>query len=197
MQKFPHNVTNYDGSTSNQVIYSRGVYSSVDIEEGTAIAFVPARHILHGAEFNRSTIWRSIAALNLAATNHSRTEQLALGELMLHLGVIIVRDLPTDYIYSCWNISAASQLMLPLQLSLMSSATRARFGCHICMPRTPFLSSLFPSAFPFLGLYPITSHSVTRVDSCNLPSTYDGSALTWTKQKMKARLVKTVFWFRT
>jgi hypothetical protein len=81
LQKFPHNITNYDGSASNEVIFSRGVYSSVDIEEGTAIAFVPARHILHGSEFNRSNVWPSIAALNLTATNHSRTVQLALGEI--------------------------------------------------------------------------------------------------------------------
>jgi hypothetical protein len=30
---------------------------------------------------------------------------------------------------------------------------------------------------------------VTRVGSCNLPSAYDGSALTWTKEKMQASVV--------
>jgi hypothetical protein len=57
------------------------VYSSVDIEEGTLIAFVPAHHILHGSEFNRSKVWLSIAALNLTATNLSRKLPLALGEI--------------------------------------------------------------------------------------------------------------------
>ncbi len=79
-QEFVHNVTTYDGVVTDQVLRSRGVYSSVDIPKGTAISFVPAARIMHRSEFNRSQIWASLSRLSPDATNHTRTVDLGVGK---------------------------------------------------------------------------------------------------------------------
>ena len=79
-QDFAHNATAYDGTVTGAVQRLRGVYSSVDIPKGTAIAFVPARHVMHRSEFNRSEIWPSLAPLSPVATYYTRTVDLSVGE---------------------------------------------------------------------------------------------------------------------
>jgi hypothetical protein len=118
------------------------VYSSVDIEEGTLIAFVPARHILHGSEFNRSKIWRSIAALNLTATNHSRKVPLALGEMSYLF-------LPE---YLCRITAHASASVVAYEISnshsfwlsyLYASTPLSPISVFICIPISRFIFPLY------------------------------------------------------
>jgi hypothetical protein len=148
LQKFPHNVTNYDGSASNEVIFSRGVYSSVDIEEGTAIVFVPARHILHGSQFNRSKIWLSIAALNLTAIIHSRFVHLALGEKSC-LFLLEHRCRFTPHPVVAYELSSSRSFWLSY---LYASNPLSHIPVSVCIPISRFI-------FPLLSFFPITSHT--------------------------------------
>jgi hypothetical protein len=108
----------------------RGVYSSVDIPKGTAISFVPARHIMHRSEFNRSKIWPSLAPLSPVATNHTRTVDLTVGECVFFL----LHDYPVFFTHPA----------LPWQLLPTSSTTPAHIGCPICtLPSSPPLPALF------------------------------------------------------
>lgn len=116
IKEFVHNVTSYDGLVTDQVLRSRGVYSSVDIPKGTAISFVPAARIMHRSEFNRSKIWTSLARLSPDPTNHTRT---------VDLSVVVAYELNNSRSY--W--------------------------------------------LPYL---------------CNLPTAYQGSALTWGREKLRA-----------
>jgi hypothetical protein len=124
-----HNVTSYDGLVTDQVLRSRGVYSSVDIPKGTAISFVPAARIMHRSEFNRSKIWTSLARLSPDPTNHTRTVDLSVGEQF----------------FSCHaNVAATFDSCDVSQLLHMSSIILAHIGCPIC--RLPVLFSV--SSFP-------------------------------------------------
>ena len=163
-QDFAHNATAYDGTVTGAVQRLRGVYSSVDIPKGTAISFVPARHVMHRSEFNRSEIWPSLAPLSPVATNHTRTVDLSVGEKRY----ILLRDHPvflTHHALPCSCCLRAQQP--PLVLAALS------------------VRSLISPPPAQLSAPPAAS---ACAPSCNLPPAYEGSALTWGVEKLQVRM---------
>ena len=155
-QDFAHNTTGYDGTVTGPVQMLRGVYSSVDIPKGTAISFVPARHIMHRSEFNRSKIWPSLAPLSPVATNHTRTVDLTVGECVFFL----LHDYPVFFTHRALPCSCCLRAQqLPLILAALSvrslhpppSCPLLRAAISLSLPRPAATCRLRTEARPSLG----------------------------------------------
>ena len=162
-QDFAHNTTGYDGTVTGPVQRLRGVYSSVDIPKGTAISFVPARHIMHRSEFNRSKIWPSLAPLSPVATNHTRTVDLTVGECFFCCMTIpcSLRTTIPCYLRTmrCPGSCCLRARQLPLVLAALSvrslhlppSCPLLRAASSLSLPRPAATCRLPTEARPSLG----------------------------------------------
>jgi hypothetical protein len=132
------------------------VYSSVDIPKGTAIAFVPARHVMHRSEFNRSEIWPSLAPLSPAATYYTRLVDLSVGELCTML-MRARRVFFAQHALPCSCCLRAQQLPLVLaalsvrSLHPPSSCPLLRAAISLSLPRPAATCRPRTEARPSLG----------------------------------------------